>query len=254
MDKSKLYWLISGTILVSVVLISFSTIFKSSASYLFKNNKDDITVTGSASVDFTSNLIVWRGDFSKKNKNLKIAFSEIKNDKELIKKFLLSKGVSEDELVFKSVDITKKFQLINRYNNDGDKVSSENIFDEYLLQQTVEITSQNVDLIESVANDITDLIEKDVFISSNDPRYFYTKLDELKIEMIKLASENGLLRAQTALGGGGAELGDLLETSIGVFQILGTNSNDNFSWGGTLNTSKKQKTAFVNVKQRFEID
>ena len=47
--------------------------------------------------------------------------------------------------------------------------------------------------------------------------------------MIKLASENGLLRAQTALSGGGAELGDLLETSIGVFQILGTNSNDNFT-------------------------
>ena len=67
-------------------------------------------------------------------------------------------------------------------------------------------------------------------------------------------SENGFLRAQTALNGGGAELGDLLETSIGVFQILGKNSDDNFSWGGTLNTSKKHKTAYVNVKQRFEID
>ena len=42
-------------------------------------------------------------------------------------------------------------------------------------------------------------------------------------------------------------LGDLLETSIGVFQILGTNSNESFSWGGTLNTSSKYKTAFVNV-------
>ena len=59
--------------------------------------------------------------------------------------------------------------------------------------------------------------------------------------MIKLASENGLLRAQTALNGGGAKLGDLLETSIGVFQILGKNSDDNFSWGGTLNTSKNIK-------------
>ena len=44
------------------------SIFKSSASYFLKSNKDDITVTGSASVDFTSNLIVWRGNFSKKIK------------------------------------------------------------------------------------------------------------------------------------------------------------------------------------------
>ena len=128
------------------------------------------------------------------------------------------------------------------------------MFNEYLLEQTVEITSDNVDLIENVSNDITDLIENDVFISSEAPSYYYTELGELKIEMIKLASENGLLRAQTALNGGGAQLGDLLETSIGVFQILGKNSDDNFSWGGTLNTSKKHKTAFVNVKQRFEID
>ena len=254
MEKNKLYWLLSGTILVSVLLISFTNIFKSSASYFFKSNKDDITVTGSASVDFTSNLIVWRGNFSKKNKDLKIAFAEIKKDKSLIKDFLISKGVSENELVFKSIEIDKKYKTKYRFNNDGDKVMSESIFDEYLLEQTIEISSENVDLIENISNDITDLIENDVFISSEAPSYYYTELGELKIEMIKLASENGLLRAQTALNGGGAQLGDLLETSIGVFQILGKNSDDNFSWGGTLNISKKHKTAFVNVKQRFEID
>ena len=52
----------------------------------------------------------------------------------------------------------------------------------------------------------------------------------------------------------GGDLGELLETSIGVFQILGKNSDDEFSWGGTLNTLNKEKTAYVNVKQRYEID
>ena len=50
------------------------------------------------------------------------------------------------------------------------------------------------------------------------------------------------------------DLGELLETSIGVFQILGKNSNDEFSWRRTLNTLNKEKTAYVNVKQRYEID
>ena len=168
MEKYKLYWLLSGTILVSVLLISFTNIFKFSASYFLKSNKDDITVTGSASKDFTSNLIVWRGNFSK-NKDLKIAFAEIKKDKSLIKDFLLSKGVSENELVFKSIEIDKKYKTKNRFNNDGDKVMSESIFDEYLLEQTIEITSENVDLIENISNDITDLIENDVFISSEAP-------------------------------------------------------------------------------------
>ena len=73
--------------------------------------------------------------------------------------------------------------------------------------------------------------------------------------MIESAAQDGLLRASTArTEGGGGDLGELLETSIGVFQILGKNSNDNFSWGGTLNTLNKEKTAYVNVKQRYEID
>ena len=47
--------------------------------------------------------------------------------------------------------------------------------------------------------------------------------------MIESAAKDGLLRASTAIEGGGGDLGELLETSIGVFQILGKNSNDNFS-------------------------
>jgi hypothetical protein len=92
-----------------------------------------------------------------------------------------------------------------------------------------------------------------VYIKSFPPKYYYTKLGELKIEMIQLAAEDGLLRGRTAVEGGDGGLGDLLETSIGVFQILGENSNESFSWGGTLNTDHKNKTAYVNVKQRYEI-
>jgi hypothetical protein len=109
-------------------------------------------------------------------------------------------------------------------------------------------------LVERISNEVTELIEQDVFISSFSPKYFYTRLGELKIEMIRLAAEDGRLRATTAVEGGRAHLGGLIETEIGVFQILGANSNDSFSWGGTLNTQHKQKTAFVNVKQRYEVE
>ena len=80
--------------------------------------------------------------------------------------------------------------------------------------------------VKNVSNDITELIEQDVYITSSPPKYYYTNLGELKIEMIKHAAEDGLLRAQTSVQGGGGKLGELLETSIGVFQILGENSNE----------------------------
>ena len=116
-----------------------------------------------------------------------------------------------------------------------------------------------MDLISRVSNEVTELIEKDVYIRSFAPKYNYTRLGELKVEMIQLAAGMGLMRARTAVEGGDFGLGDfglgdLLKTSIGVFQILGTNSNDSFSWGVTLNTDNMYKAAYVNVKQKYEIE
>ena len=238
--NTKAYWVIGGAIVLSVLITSFTGIFKSSIYYLFDQKKDDISVTGSASMSFESNLIMWSGSFSKRDLDLKTAYKKIKEDRKIIQEFLISKGVSEDEIIFKSIEISKKYKYKSIYNNEGDKVDTESIFDGYILDQTVSISSINVNLIEQIANQVTDLIEKDVFISSNAPKYYYTNLGELKIE--------------TAVEGGEAELGELLETSIGVFQILGKNSDDEFSWGGTLNTLNKYKTAYINVKQRFEIE
>jgi len=253
MKNIKAYWIVGGAIVLSVFIASSIGIIKSSLYYLV-TNKDDISVTGSTSTNFTSDLIVWSASFFKKDMDLKAAYNQIKKDRKTIKEFFISKGVSEKEITFKSIDINKEYKYKNRFNNEGDKVDSEKIFNGYLLTQEVELSSSNVDLVEKVSNEVTDLIEKDVIISSHAPKYYYTKLGELKIEMIKLAAQDGLLRATTAVEGGAADLGELLETSIGVFQILGKNSNDKFSWGGTLNTLNKEKTAYVNVKQRYEID
>jgi len=252
MKTIKSYWVIGGTIVLSVFIYSSFSILSSSYRYLF-TEKDDISVTGSTEMNFTSDLIVWRASFSKRDIDLKTAYKQIKDDKESINEFLILKGVSENNIIFKSIDIKKNYKYKTKFNNDGDKVDSYQVFKDYTLTQEVEITSKNVDLIEKISNQVTDLIEKNVFISSYKPRYYYTKLSELKIEMIKSAAQDGLLRATTAIEGGGGNLGELLETSIGVFQILGKNSDDDFSWGGTLNTLNKKKTAFVNVKQRYEI-
>ena len=253
MNNIKSHWVLGASLVISVIVFSTFDLFKSTSKYFF-TNKDDISVTGSATMDFTSDLIVWNASFTKKDYDLKTAYKLIKEDRNSINEFLLSKGVKEINITFKSIEIKKDYKQKIKFNNDGDKVDSEKIFSGYTLSQIVEISSTDVDLVEKISNEVTDLIEKNVFIISHPARYYYTNLGELKIEMIKSAAQDGLLRATTAIEGGGGDLGELLETSIGVFQILGKNSNDKFSWGGTLNTVNKKKTAFVNVKQRYKIE
>jgi hypothetical protein len=41
---------------------------------------------------------------------------------------------------------------------------------------------------------------------------------------------------------------------MGIFQITGQNSNEDYSWGGTFNTSSRKKTASITVRVNFTID
>lgn len=41
---------------------------------------------------------------------------------------------------------------------------------------------------------------------------------------------------------------------MGVFQITGQYSNENFSYGGTFNTQSKNKTATITTRLEYELD
>ncbi len=237
-----------------ISILSSAFLVAKNSHRLFRSAASDIEVTGSTSQDFESDLAVWQGQFHRKADDLKEAYALMKADKDVIQTFLLGRGIPESDFAFLAIDINQEFKSVPQFNDEGDLVHREQVFDGYKLTRGFKVTSEDIDLVERLSQDVTELIEENVYITSYPPKYFYTQLGELKIQMIAAASEDGQTRARTAVEGGGGNLGDLLETSIGVFQILGTNSDESFSWGGTLNTSSKHKTAFVNVKQRYAIE
>lgn len=72
------------------------------------------------------------------------------------------------------------------------------------------------------------------------------------MEMLHEAGANALERAKTIAEGCDAKVGSLRSSSMGVFQIVGKNSNEDYSWGGTFNTDKKEKVASITVKAVYE--
>ncbi|MCC8360462.1 SIMPL domain-containing protein [Salinimicrobium sediminilitoris] len=208
-----------------------------------------ISVTGSGSEDFTSDLIVWEGTFSQMNLELQTAFERLNEDKETVKEYLVSKGIEEDNFVFNSVQTIEQTEA--QYQ-DGNYVG--NIFKGYLLQQTVKIESKDVPKVEQVSREITELLQKGVQLNSTPPRYYYTKLSDLKIQMISAATEDARLRAEKIAENSGSDLGSLRSADLGVFQIIGQNSGEDFTWGGAYNTADKKKTASVTMRLEFEID
>lgn len=219
-------------------------------SYVSRANPDGkISVTGSGSEDFTSDLIVWEGRFSRNSVNLEQAYKTLESDKQLVTDYLLKKGIKKENMVFNSVQTNE--QRENQYQN-GNYVGS--IFKGYNLNQTVKIESKDVELIEKVSREITELLNKGVQFNSSPPRYYYTQLADLKIKMISKATEDARLRAEEIARNSGGTLGKLKNANMGVFQITGQNSGEDYSWSGAYNTVDKRKTASITMRLEYDID
>lgn len=210
---------------------------------------DTIVVTGLGKKDFVSDLIVWSGSFSRLEMNLKDAYTKLDTDREIIRKYFSAKGVKEGDLVFSAVDINKEYEY--QYLQNG---GSNRIFKGYRLTQTVKIESKEVDKVESISREVTELINQGVEFNSNTPQFYYTGLSDLKLEMISAATEDARERAERIAENSNAKLGNLKEASMGVFQIIAQNSNEDYSWGGTYNTAAKKKTATITMRLEFAID
>ncbi|MCB4808149.1 SIMPL domain-containing protein [Tamlana sp. 62-3] len=206
-----------------------------------------IAVTGLGKTNFTSDLIVWEAKFSQVNSDLKQAYSDLKRDKESILTYFKAKGLSDDIIVFNAVETNKNFSP--NYSTDGKYLGQD--FTGYTLSQTVQINSNDVEKVEKISREVTELLNKGIQLYSNPPRYYYTKLEDLKIEMIAQATDNAHLRAKSIAENSGAILGELQTAQMGIFQITGQNSNEDYSWGGAYNTSSKEKTASITMKLTY---
>lgn len=88
-------------------------------------------------------------------------------------------------------------------------------------------------------------------LNSDAPAYYYTKLADLKIKMIANATKDARERAEKVAENAKAKLGQLQQADMGIFQITAQNSSEEYSWGGTLNTTSKEKTASITMKLKF---
>jgi hypothetical protein len=213
------------------------------------NAQGSISVTGLGNADFTSDLIVWEGYYSRENIDLKQAYKDLEADKAIITDYLTGKGINKEEIVFKAVNSRNNTR--SKYSTDGKYMGEE--FLGYVLTQSLQIDSKNVENTEKVSREITELLNKGIQFYSQPPRYYYTKLADLKIEMISKATQDAYTRAQKIAENSGAQLGELITAKMGIFQITGQNSDEEYAWGGTYNTSSKEKTASITMKLDYKV-
>ena len=232
-----------NTGLIALAVVIGCWLIGNAYNYKFRSD-ETISVTGLAEKDFTSDLIVWRGVFNRNGMELKSAYATLKEDEKLIRIYLNEKGIADSNIVFSSVNVTKNFQ--RKFDERGNETSAD--FSGYTLTGTVKVESKDIDRVEKLSREITELLEKGIELTSNAPEYYFTRLNELKIDLLAKASEDSKTRAETIANHSGGSLKGIKKATMGVFQITGKNANEDYSYGGAFNTSSKLKTASITLK------
>src|SRR6266404_916898 len=181
-------------IMVAITGISFIIgLWIVGAAYKYRSTTmETINVTGLAEKDFASDLIVWNGSYSRKSMDLKNAYAALKNDETTIRTYLKDKGIADNEMVFSSININKEFS--NKIDETGRQASQE--FTGYNLVQSVKIESNNVDKIDKISREVTELINSGIEFNSSPPLYYNTKLSEVKMDLLARASADAKARAE----------------------------------------------------------
>lgn len=74
------------------------------------------------------------------------------------------------------------------------------------------------------------------------------------MDLLAKASADGKQRAEIIAKNAGSSLGKLKKATLGVFQITGKNSNEDYSYGGTFNTTNRDKTGSITIRMEFAVE
>jgi hypothetical protein len=110
-----------------------------------------------------------------------------------------------------------------------------------------------VESVEELVYNPEELFEENIIIKNSQLQYFYSKIDELKKEIISSAAVNARERAGKMIENTGMKLGKTLSLNSGVFQITEPYSTE-VSSSGIYNTSTRKKQIRVTVHAVYQLN
>jgi hypothetical protein len=241
-----------GLIALAVALV-WSTSIASTSWRTVKEKpfERSIVVTGSAKKRITSDLIEWSATVEARSNDRTQSYRTLHAHVEKTQAFLLAKGIKKKDIFTQSASFSELFDTEVHFV-DKERVEKQ-IPAGWVVSQAVTIRSSDVALVEVASREVTALLEQGISVRSGTPAYYYTKLGELKIEMLAAAAKDARTRAENMVkSAGGARIGDLIDANMGVININPANVSS-VSWDGNNDTTSLEKDIYTIVHTKFAL-
>lgn len=213
--------------------------------FAVKTESRTLEVKGYAERHIDSDWAVWSASFGVQGASLPEAYAELERQRDAVLAFVRESGFADDSVKLSPVTTNTLY----RRNQRGHTTHE---IEGYGLRLEVEVSSGNVDGVAALARDSSELVRQGIPLSGSPPRYFYTELDDVKVEMLGDATADARRRAETLARNSQSEIGGLRHARQGVFQITPAHSTEVSNYG-TYDTSTRAKAIKAVVTIRYAI-
>jgi len=192
------------------------------AAIEFKEYERTVTVKGLSEREFEADIVIWPIQFTEASNDLEKLYNSIEVSTSKIQDFLEKNGISLTEVSFSSPSITDK--SARQYGNN------ENADFRYTALQTVTVYSKNIKGVLGVKGRLSELGKKGIVFTGGDyqsqTEYIFTRLNEVKPEMIEEATKKAREVAQKFAADSQSRLGKIKKASQGQFSISPRDKNN----------------------------
>jgi len=227
-SKNKV-WLASAGLL-SIGLIAGGYLM---GDGLLRSKKADrsVTVRGLAEREVTADLATWTIAYSAQSTDLASAQADIDQDTKAITGFF-------EELGFKADALKPTGANVSQYSSNG--------YPQYAIRQRLSLRTDDIEKAQAAVARQFDLVRRGVVLEDGSGMsYTFTKLDEIKPEMVAEATKDARKSAEQFAEDSGTDVGGIKSATQGYFSI---NSRDGDGGGyGVTDTPYKKVRVVTTV-------
>lgn len=219
--------------------------------------RSNIKITGSAKKRIVSDLIQWSAVVEGRAPERTEAYRALREGRDKAVAFLLAQGIKAEEIQPQSATVQEMFETVVeesvRPGTNTPVRKETKVSKGFQARESVAVRSTDVARVEKASREITSLIEEGVSVNSVSPRYFYTRLGELKLEMLAAAATDARARAENILrSAGNAAIGKLVVADMGIININPANDTSTSNEGNN-DTANLEKDIITIVHAEFEV-
>lgn len=208
--------------IVAVAIVALGVCVKAGIdNYAYRDRS--VAVRGLAETDVPADHVTCPLVFKESGDDLLSLYNVINKKSEAIVAFVVKNGIDRSDITVSAPEVVD--MQTERYGN-------EHVRARYICKAVVTISTDRVEAVRALLARQSELLKQGIALAGDDYRYQinyeFTKLNELKPEMIETATKNARAAAEKFAIDSGSKLGGIKRASQGLFTVESRDANTPF--------------------------